>query len=126
MSTIAFITAVTNDNTDSNDADMVADANALSAIIADAAPGVVVIYHVGMLARDRYPNLSHLPEDRRAELNVLADYALRLADAGWVHLLQRRIAEERFAYLLVIRHRLRSARRGEMPTLRPLMMAEAA
>lgn len=126
MHTIAFLAAPENDNDHHAEPAVVTDANALSALIADALPGTSIAYHVGALARDRYPHLSTLPVDRRAELNVLADYALRLAEAGWVHLVQRRVAYERFAYLLVIRPRSRGTRHQDLPLLQVVLLAEAA
>ena len=126
MQTIALLAAPQNDNDHRDEPAVVSDANALSAFIADALPGASIAYHVGALARDRYPHLSELTEDRRAELNVLADYALRLADAGWVHLVQRRVAHECFAYLVIIRPRSRVTRHQELPLLQVVLMAEAA
>jgi hypothetical protein len=126
MHAIALLAAPQNDNDHRADPEVVADANALSDFIADAMPGASIAYYLGALARDRYPHLSDLPEQRRAELNVLADYALSLAEAGWVHLLQRRLGHERFAYLVVIRPRSRVTRHHELPRLQVVDLAEAA
>lgn len=71
--------------------------------VTDAVPGEVIAYHVGMLAADRSLSVSTLPEGRRIELNAVANRALQLSDAGLVHLLQRRVGSERFAYLAVVR-----------------------
>jgi len=106
--------------------EIIPDANALSAFIADALPGASVAYHIGELARDRYPVLSSLPDPQRQDLCVLADYALRLADAGWAHLLQRRLGSECFVYLLVVRQRRRRAAALPSPVMQAISLAEAA
>lgn len=115
-----------NDNADKLLPDMVADANALSDFIADAVAGAIIGYHIGTLARDRYRGLSHLPEAQRCELGILADYALRLADAGWAHLVQRRLGEERFVYLLVVRPRRRARGMQALPSIPPILQQDAA
>lgn len=115
-----------NDNADKLLPDMVADANALSDFIADAAAGAIIGYHIGALARDRYRGLSQLPDAQCRELGILADYALRLADAGWAHLVQRRLGEERFLYLLVVRPRRRRGDALVMPSMPVVILAEAA
>ena len=98
----------------------VRDANALCNWVTAASPGDTIAYHVGFLARDRYKVISDLPEDERLELEALADCVMRMGEAGWVHLLQRRIDVECFAYLVVVRTRPRQ-RRGEsvipLPTI---------
>jgi hypothetical protein len=98
----------------------VRDANALCDWVTAASPGATIAYHVGFLARDRYKVISDLPEDERLELDALADCVMRMREAGWVHLLQRRIKVECFAYLVVMRTRPRQ-RRGEsvipLPTI---------
>ena len=98
----------------------VTDANALCDWVTSASPGNTIAYHVGFLARDRYRIISDLPEDERLELDALADCVMRMREAGWVPLLQRRINVEYFAYLVVVRTRPRQ-RRGEsvipLPTI---------
>ena len=71
--------------------------------VTDAVPGEVIAYHVGMLAADRSLSVSTLPEGRRIELNAVANRALKLANAGGMHLVQHRIGPERFAYLAIVR-----------------------
>ena len=94
--------------------------------LADAVPNEAIAYHVGMLARDRYWPLSKLPEDQRVALGAIANRALKLAEAGRVHLVQRRIAEERFVYLAIVRPQPRRALRAMLvKPVRP-MLAEAA
>ena len=85
--------------------------------LADAAPGDVITYYVGMLAADRAANSLTLTETRRIELNALADRVLRLAEAGRVHLLQRRVGPDRFAYLATVRPR--PPRLDHTQTIRP-------
>ena len=85
------------------------DVATLCELLTNAPPGRSIAYHVGALARDRYPNLSTLSDARRRQLNEVADYVLRLAAAGRVNLTQRRLDEERFLYLLEVRRQPRSA-----------------
>lgn len=94
--------------------------------LAEAVPNEAITYHVGMLARDRYWPLSKLPEDQRVALGAIANRALKLAEAGRVHLVQRRIAEERFVYLAIVRPQPRRVLRAMLvKPVRP-MLAEAA
>ncbi|WP_149539335.1 hypothetical protein [Siccirubricoccus phaeus] len=86
---------------------MATTANRLCDGIADAAPGTVFIYHLGLLAEDREPTASRLPEEQRREVQLVADQALGFAERGRAHLLQRRIGPHAFAYLLVVRPKAR-------------------
>ena len=106
--------------------DVVRSLNGLADRLAAAMPGEAITYHVGMLARDRWPLSFVLPEVHRLELNAIADRAQQLADAGMVHLVQRRLAEERFAYLLIVRPRPRRQATQRRPVPPMLMLAEAA
>lgn len=92
--------------------------------LADALPGDVITYHIGLLARDRAPQSQMLTPERCRELGAVADRVLRLAEIGWAHLVQRRIGEECFAYLLVVRPRPRSRRDTAMPA--PVALKQAA
>jgi hypothetical protein len=94
--------------------------------IADAVPGEAVTYHVGMLARDRTWPLSKLPEDQRIVLGAIANRALKLFEAGRVHLVQRRVGPERFAYLAIVRRQPRRALRARLVAPVPVMQTEAA
>jgi len=94
--------------------------------LADAQAGDVITYHVGMLARDRAPQTQVLSLDRCRDLGAVADRVLQLAEAGWVHLVQRRIGEECFAYLLIVRPRPRARRGVAMPVPAAAQLAEAA
>ncbi len=91
--------------------DVVLTENGLCDRLADAIAGDIVTYHIGMLARDRDKAASQLSPDERLELIAVADRARRFSDAGFAHLVQRRVADERFAYLLIVRPRPRGATR---------------
>jgi hypothetical protein len=86
--------------------DVVLDENALCDRYADASPGDAIVYHLGLLARDRDKQTSTLPPQRRQDLEAVARRAWRMAEAGQVHLLQRRVGPETFAHLLVVRPRM--------------------
>jgi hypothetical protein len=64
----------------------------LSRWLACARPGDAITYYCGFLARDRRGN---------ARIEDLANWANRLRDLGRVHLLQRKLDEEFFAYIAV-------------------------
>jgi hypothetical protein len=100
--------------------------NALCDRLAEAQAGDVITYHVGMLARDRAPQTQVLSPDRCRDLGAVADRALKLAEAGWVHLVQRRMGEERFTYLAIVRPRPRARRGVAMPLPVAAQRAEAA
>ena len=87
--------------------DVVRNENQLHDRLADAVPGTTIVYHIGILARDRDRLATTLTPEQRDELNALASRAWRLASAGWADLLQRRLGEECFAYLLIVRKRPR-------------------
>jgi len=94
--------------------------------LADARPGDIITYHIGMLARDRTPQSQILSADRCRVLGAVADRVLGLAEAGWAHPLQRRLSEERFAYLLIVRPRPRALRGAAMPVHVSAQRSEAA
>jgi len=77
---------------------------------AAASPGETIIYHIGLLARDRDKAASELPAEHRAELEAMARRVWVMAEAGLGDLLQRRVATGQCAYLLVVRPRPLSAR----------------
>lgn len=83
--------------------DMVRSENDLCDRLADAMPGEIIPYYIGMLAADRAPTSLTLTEAQRIELNALADRMMQLAEVGRVHLVQQRIGPEQFAYLAIIR-----------------------
>ncbi len=80
-------------------------ANGLCDRFADAKPGEAITYHTGMLARDRDKLATTLPPEQRNELELVAQRAWSMAEAGLCHLVQRRIDTERFAYVLIVRPR---------------------
>lgn len=91
--------------------DVVLTENGFCDRYADASPGDAIVYHIGLLARDRDRLASSLAPDARAELDRIADRVWAMAAQGLVHLLQRRVAPERLAYLAVIRPRPRGPTR---------------
>jgi hypothetical protein len=107
-------------------ADVVSTENELHDRLADAMPGTAIIYHIGMLARDRDRLATNLTPEQRDALHALASRAWRLAAAGWADLLQRRVGVESFAYLLVVRRRPLSARSARALAAPSLRLAEAA
>lgn len=97
--------------------DVVRTENQLHDRLADAVPGTTIVYYIGILARDRDRLATTLTPDQREELNALAARAWRLATAGWADLLQRRIGDECFAYLLIVRKRPRRTTASISPPL---------
>ena len=73
--------------------------------VAQAEPGAAVIYHRGFLAVDAASLISKLTPDQRRALQDLAAAAWRAAEQGLVHLVQERLAPDRFAYLAIARSR---------------------
>jgi hypothetical protein len=69
-----------------------------------AAPGERISYHEGHLGCDRALRISRLPEPVRCELNRIAAHAMDLARQGQVVLAQRRVGEDRVAYLAIKAH----------------------
>jgi hypothetical protein len=106
--------------------EIVADANALCDRVTAAAPGDAIAYFVGLLARDRDRLASRLSPERRIELDAIADCAWRLAEAGWAHLVQRRVGPECFVYLVIVRPRPRQQRERRSAGLPCLSLPEAA
>lgn len=87
---------------------VVSTENELHDRLASALPGTTIVYHVGLLARDRDRLASSLTPEQREDLNALASRAWRLAAAGWVHLVQQRVAPDCCAYIAVVRPRPRT------------------
>lgn len=106
--------------------DVVRTENGLCNRLADAAPGDTIVYHVGLLARDRDKIVTTLFPDRRDELEIVARRAWQMAEAGLVHLLQRRVADECFAYLVIVRPRPRNARSALAMAVAGLLQQDAA
>jgi hypothetical protein len=76
--------------------------------LGQAEPGDVISYHRGFLILDRVPSKKDLPDVRSAELNLLANCAMRAAEHDLVHLVQRRNGSLDFSYLAIARPRKRS------------------
>lgn len=106
--------------------DAVLTENDLCDRYADASPGDAIIYHIGLLARDRDRIASELAPERRADLDAIARRVWAMAETGLGHLVQRRVAEARCAYLLVVRSRPLSARSAAGCALAGLLGREAA
>jgi hypothetical protein len=85
--------------------ELVSTVNALCDRLGDAPVGTTLTYHIGHLACDRTPTVTKLDPAERAELDLLADRVMQLAEQGWVHPVQRRLAPECFAYQVVVRPR---------------------
>ena len=77
----------------------------LLAWVGQAAAGDILEYHQGFLALDRSSHGDAFRDLERAALGRIADQAMRLAEHGFVHLLQRRVRDERFSYLAIARPR---------------------
>ncbi|MCQ4159218.1 hypothetical protein NON00_04685 [Roseomonas sp. GC11] len=75
-----------------------------------ALPGDRLVYHRGFLAVEISPLSFLRPEPERRELLRVAQRALKLAEAGLLHLVQQRHDEEDFSYLAIARPRSRVAR----------------
>ena len=71
--------------------------------ITQAESGEALIYHHGFLVVDTDPVISKLPTDQRLTLRALGNAAFRAAEQGLVHLVQKRIATDRFAYIAIAR-----------------------
>jgi len=74
---------------------------------ADAKPGDRLVYHRGLLARDRYGPALQMREPDRLELIRVADRALKASEGGLVHLVQLKHGPEDFSYIAVARMRPR-------------------
>lgn len=75
----------------------------LCAWIAQAESGDALIYHRGFLVIDADKAVTTLPTDRRLALRRLGDAAFFAAEQGLVHLVQERVAPDRFAYIAIAR-----------------------
>lgn len=60
-------------------------------------------YHEGYLGVETSPTISPLPHQDRLRLAALAGAAWRASEAGLVHLVQRRLDADRFAYIAIAR-----------------------
>jgi len=92
----------------------------LCAWLSQAAPQDALEYHRGFLVLDTDPRISRLSNSDRLELVQAAHRAWWVAEKNLVHLVQRRLGENRFSYLAIARPR------PETPALSSLLLAEAA
>ena len=77
------------------------DEIALCAWVAHAEPGDALAYHRGLLAIDRGPSgQTFLSQEARAVAKT-GSMAMKLAERGFVHLVQRRLAPDQFLYLAI-------------------------
>jgi hypothetical protein len=77
----------------------------LCAWIGQSAPSARIEYHRGFLAIDTVRASSNFSETDRKELVKVARRAWWAAEKNLVHLAQRRLGPDRFAYLVVARAR---------------------
>ena len=82
---------------------------AFCAWIGQAEPGEHLRYHEGFLGIDTMAGMSSLAEADRKTLCGIAKVALSAFEGGLIHLVQARLATDRFAYLAVARQRPRNA-----------------
>ena len=75
--------------------------------VATAEPGAMLEYHRGFLCVDCAELITKLETSDRKRLLALSDVAGRAERAGLVHLVQRRLATDIFAYLAIARPRPR-------------------
>lgn len=73
--------------------------------VSQAEPGEVVEYHRGFLGIDRTPVGRPMSTEDRLHLIAMAERAMRLAEQGLIHLVQRRLGADTFSYLAVARSR---------------------
>ncbi len=77
--------------------------------VAQGKPGDTLAYHQGFLAVDLGPLSRTLPEAQRTVLNRMSARAQNLAQRGFLHLVQRRLASDQFLYLAIVRPRASTA-----------------
>jgi len=80
--------------------------------LATAEPGASLEYHRGFLCVDCADLVSKLAAGDRKRLLTLSDVAARAERVGLVHLVQRRVATDVFAYLAIARPRPRHSARA--------------
>ena len=103
-------------------ADQLLTEAAFCAWLGAATAGDAITYHRGALARDTCPHLNLLAPDDRVRIARLSSRALKLAEVGLVHLVQRRHGFEDFEYLAIARRRPRRI----APAILLQILAEAA
>lgn len=88
---------------------------ALMRWLATAKPGDEIAYHRGFLAVDRSTVASDLSSEHRRELQRVSARALVAVERGQVHAVQRRLGDNDYAYLLIIRPRRPVKHTGALP-----------
>lgn len=73
--------------------------------VSQAEAGETIEYHRGFLSVDRTSHGQPMTSEQRGDLIRLADRAMRLAEQGLLHLVQRRLGPDTFSYLAVARPR---------------------
>jgi hypothetical protein len=86
--------------------------------VAQGKPGDTLAYHQGFLAVDLAPQSRTMPEAQRAVLSRMSTRAQNLAQRGFLHLVQHRLAPDQFLYLAIVRPRA-SATPVPLATLMP-------
>ena len=94
----------------------------LCAWVAQAKPEDTLEYYRGFLAIDRTRFGEPMSREERRGLAQIGVRAMRLAEAGLVHLVQRRLGPDRFSYLAIARPRPKKA----PASLSALLLKEAA
>jgi hypothetical protein len=102
-------------------ASILIDEATLASLVAKVAPGTKITYYVGHLSHDRQPTTQALDAAACRALGVVANRAMRFADAGWAHLVQRRLGPDCWAYILVVR-----PRRGQVQRAAAVLPLKAA
>lgn len=90
--------------------------------VAQAVPGDRLEYHRGFLALDTFELFTRLDDKARAELSKMAGRAFWAAEQGLVHLVQERLAPDRFSYVAIARPKPKTA----SVSLSELLLAEEA
>lgn len=91
------------------------DEATLASLVAQASAGTKITYYAGHLSHDRQPATQVLDLTACRALGAVANRAMRFADAGWAHLVQRRLGPDCWAYILVVRSRSRSRTPAHAP-----------
>lgn len=81
------------------------DEIALCAWVAHAEPGDALAYHRGLLAIDRGPSGQPFLSPEARAIAKTGNMAMKLAERGFVHLVQRRLAPDQFLYIAIARPR---------------------
>lgn len=77
--------------------------------LAQAEPGDTLEYHRGFLVIDREELRKGGQAEALRDLIRVGDRAMRLAEQGLIHLVQRRLGADRFSYLAIARPRRKRA-----------------